>query len=90
MTRHIPDHAKLQREFQDWEFGLTGYCTDNKTGIEALPSAVVQAWDDMNAAWNDIKDSQQGPVSEEKRQRFREANNRLQKAWDAMTEQKTG
>ncbi|OSQ36116.1 hypothetical protein [Thalassospira mesophila] len=89
MTRHIPEHAKIQREFQDWEFGLTGYCTDNKTGIEALPSAVVQAWDDMNAAWNDIKDSQ-GNVSEEKRQRFREANNRLQNAWDAMTEHKTG
>lgn len=54
--RPIPEHAKLQQTFKDWEFGLAAHCKNSETGIEPLPSEVVQAWDDMEVAWNAIKD----------------------------------
>lgn len=82
-ARPLPEHAKLHQEFKDWEFGLAAHCKESEAGPEQLPSEVVQAWDDMDAAWSEIKDHS-GDIPQESLQRFREAKERLQGAWDAM------
>jgi hypothetical protein len=85
-----PARQDLERTYRDWEFGLTGYCVDNDTGIEQLPSELVQAWEDMNAAWSDIKDHA-GNVPDQDRERFQKANDRMDRAWSQMTDDsKTG
>ncbi|MBV16644.1 MAG: hypothetical protein CMO05_04115 [Thalassospira sp.] len=85
--RPIPEHAKLQQTFKDWEFGLAAHCKNSETGIEPLPSEVVQAWDDMEVAWNAIKDHAPNP-SEADVTRFHAANRRLQQVWEDMISNK--
>ncbi|MFH1805210.1 MAG: hypothetical protein ABID63_10025 [Pseudomonadota bacterium] len=89
MTKHVkmdPDDTErvgLHQTYQDWELGLAGYCRDNP---DALPAEVKQAWDDMNAAWTDIKDCT-GNIPANARQKFDAARDRLQDAWRKMENQ---